>query len=406
MEMRPVSAEELPAFARAAETAFHDDLHPDDLATQVDRFEPERSLAIFDGPDIVATTAVFTRELTIPGATIPAACVSEVGVLATHRRRGLLTRLMRRQLDDVRARGEALAVLWASEPAIYGRYGYGIAAFSAEIRLRTAGTRLQPGAPTPAGRTRLLHPGDAVPEIAPLYDAVRRHRPGHLDRSPAWWAKRVHDPEHRRGGAGSLRAAVHEAPSGAVDGYALYAVRSAFEPEGPDGEVVVRELVADGPVAAASLWTYLTGLDLTRRVTWSIAPADEPLAFLLEGPARPVVQTFENLWVRLVDVGAALAARRYTAPVELVFDVEDAFCPWNTGRWRLEAGTGGATCERSDASADIALAASALGSAYLGGPTFAALAAAGRVRELHAGALAGADTAFGVSRAPWCPEIF
>lgn len=406
MELRPVTCEELPAFARAGETAFHADVHPEDLAGQAQRFEPERSLAVFDGPDIVATTTIFTRELTIPGAIIPAACVSEVGVVATHRRRGLLTALMRRQLDDVRAAGEPLAVLWASEPAIYGRFGYGIAAFSAEIRVRTAGTRLQPGAPPPEGRMRLLAPADALPAIAPLYDAVRRHRPGHLDRTPAWWAKRVHDPEHRRHGAGPLRVAVHEAPSGVVDGYALYAVRSAFELEGPDGEVVVRELVADGPGATAAMWRYLLGLDLTRRLTWEIAPADEPLAFLLEGPARPRVSTFENLWVRIVEVGAALAARRYTAPVELVLDVQDAFCPWNTGRWRLEAGAGGASCARTDAPADIALTTTELGSVLLGGPPFAALAAAGRVRELHAGALAGADAAFGVARAPWCPEIF
>jgi predicted acetyltransferase len=406
MDLRPVAAAELPAFLRAAETAFHEDLHPADLALHEGRFEPDRSLAVLDGEDIVATTTIFSRELTIPGATVPAACVSEVGVLATHRRRGLLTRLMRRQLDDVRARGEALAVLWASEPAIYGRFGYGIAAFSAEIRLRTAGMRLQSTVPAPAGRMRLVDPAGAVEEIAPLYDRVRRRRVGHLDRSAAWWAKRVHDPEHRRRGAGPLRAAVHEGPGGKVDGYALYAVRSGMDLEGPDGEVVVRELVAGDPAATAAMWGYLLGLDLTRRLTWEIAPADEPLSVLLAGPGRPRVSTYENLWVRLVDAGAALAARRYAAPVELVFEVDDAFCPWNTGRWRLEGDAGDARCARTDAPADLALSAADLGSAYLGGPAFAALADAGRVRELRPGALAESDVAFGIARRPWCPEIF
>jgi predicted acetyltransferase len=407
MDLRPIDAGELASFAEAAEAAFHEAAPADYVTHMAETFEPERSLAVFDDGRPVATTAIYTRALTIPGATVPAACVSQVGVLPTHRRRGLLTRLMRRQLDDVRAGGrEALAVLWASEPAIYGRFGYGIAARSAEISLQTAGARLQPAVPAPEGRALLLDPAEAIGRIAPLYESVRRGRPGHLDRNDAWWRKRVHDPESRRRGAGPLRAAVHEAPDGAVDAYALYAVRVGAELDGPSGHVVVRELVADGPAGTAAIWSYLLGLDLTRHVTWQIAPADEPLAWLLEGPYRPRVSVLENLWVRIVDVAAALGARRYAAPLDVVLQLEDAFCPWNAGRWRLTVDDRFSRCARTDAPADLRLTAAELGAVYLGGPTFVTLAAAGRVEELRPGALESASAAFRAPREPWCPEIF
>jgi predicted acetyltransferase len=407
MELRPIAADELSAFAETAEAAFHEASPPDYVAQMAETFEAERSLAVFDAGRPVATTAIYSRELTIPGATVPAACVSQVGVLPTHRRRGLLTQLMRRQLDDVRAGGrEAVAILWASEPAIYGRFGYGMAARSAEITLRSGGARLQAGAPAPEGRMLLSDPAEALDRIAPFYDGVRRRRTGHLDRDRAWWRKRVNDPESRRRGAGPLRAAVHEAADGTVGGYVLYAVRTAFAPDGPDGEVIVRELVADGPTATAAIWAYLLGLDLTRRVTWEIAPADEPLAWILEGPYRPHVSVFENLWVRIVDVAAALGSRSYAAPLNVVFELEDAFCRWNAGRWQLRVDDRFARCSRTDDAADLRLSAAELGAVYLGGPTFVTLAAAGRVHELRPGALEAASAAFRVSREPWCPEIF
>jgi predicted acetyltransferase len=406
MDLRPVTAGELEAFMTVTESAFHLDLHAEDVDDLRTVFEPERTLAVFDGPDIVATDAIFTRELTVPGGLVTAAGVTAIGVRPSHRRRGLLTRMMRRQLDDVRAAGEPIAALWASEPGIYGRFGFGLAALHAGVRVPAAGTRLHPEAPAAAGRTSLLEPRAAIPAIAPLYDRLRRERAGHLDRPGPWWVHRVYDPEYRREGASALRAAVHESPGGEVDGYALYAVRHGPWDEGPDATAAVRELVADGPAASAALWAFLLGLDLVHTVEWDFAPPDEPLLELLDGPQRPRVALRPNLWVRLVDVGAALAARTYAAPVDVVFEVEDAFCAWNAGRWRLEAGAAGAACARTDAPADLALSATTLGAAYLGGRSLAALAAAGRVRELRPGALGPAATAFGAPRAPVCPEIF
>jgi predicted acetyltransferase len=406
MDLRPIAADELPAFLRAGEAAFHEDVHPEFEREWTGLLEPERTLAAFDGPDIVGTAAIFTRELTVPGGVVPAAAVTAVGVLPTHRRRGVLTALMRRQLEDVRAAGEPVAALWASEPAIYGRFGYGLASRVAEVRLRSAGMRLPASAPEPEGRMALVEPAQALPRVAPLYDAVRRARPGHLDRSEVWWRHRIYDPEHRRDGSSALRAVVHEAPGGDVDGYALYAVKDEEWVDGPNAAVLVSELIADGPEATAAMWSFLLGLDLTRSIRWQGAAPDEPLDHLLAGPQRPRMEMFQSLWIRLVDVGAALAARAYARPLDVVLDVADGFCPWNAGRWRLEADTGGALCQRTDAPADLALDVTDVGAIYLGGPSLEALAAIGRGRELRPGALRAAALAFRGEREPYCPELF
>ena len=406
MDLRAITPDEVPAFVHSLAAEFHEDVHPDDLAVYAAVIEPDRSLAVFDGPGIVATSGVLTRELTVPGGLVPVAAVTMVGVLATHRRRGLLTRMMRRQLDDVRAAGEPVAALWASEPVIYRRFGYGLAARHAEVRIRTAGFRLRPGAPEPEGRMTFLAPADAVPRVAPLYDRVRRARPGHLDRPGRAWEHIVYDPEHEREGRSALRAAVHEAPGGEVDGYVLYAVKHGDWADGPDGEVHVRDLLADGPAATSALWAFLLGLDLTRALRWELAPPDEPLHELLEGPQLVRMTLGVNLWVRLVDVGAALAARTYSRPVDVVLEIDDDACPWNAGRWRLAGDETGAACARTGAAPDLALSAGDLGAAYLGGSSLAALHAAGRVRELRAGALAPTAAALRGAREPFCADDF
>jgi predicted acetyltransferase len=406
MQIRPVTADEVDPFMRAAEAAFHEDVHEEDLELFSELIEPERTLVAVDGDQMVATTGIFTRELTIPGGVISMPGVTLVGVQPTHRRRGLLTGLMRRQLDDIHAAGEPVAALWASENAIYGRFGYGVSAHHVALTLRTTGTRLAPGTPAPEGRVVLAKPADAVDRIAPLYDRVRRERPGHLDRTPIWWTRRTRDSERFRDGYNALRAAIHEDAGGAVDGYALYAVKSGWE-DGPAGRARVRELVVDGPAAASAMWSYLLGLDLVRAIEWMPAPADIPLGELLTSPQQPVLKLGTNLWIRLVDIAAALPLRTYAAPVDVVFEVEDAFCPWNAGRYRLTADAGGrGTCERTEDDPDIALTAADLGAAYLGGTRLTALAMTGRVRELRAGTLARASIAFGAAREPWCPEIF
>jgi predicted acetyltransferase len=391
MELRPARLDEFEEFSRAAMRAFHRELTGEDHRRYQRIDEPERSLAWFDEGRIVATTGAFTRELTVPGAIVPCAAVTVVTVLPTHRRRGLLTAMMRRQLDELRERGDPVAALWASEGRIYGRFGYGASTRAARLSARRPDARLAlpaAGEPLRAGPA-----GDHVAAMAAVYERARPRRPGMLDRPGPWWGDRLFDPESWREGAQPLQAVLVE------DGYALYAVRPA---EDAAGEVVVRELVALTPAAHARLWSFLLDQDLTRTITWDSAPADEPLWLGLADPRAVRTTVVDGLWLRLVDVAAALAARDYAADPKVVIEVADEFCAWNAGRYRLSADS----CERTDAAADIALDVTALASAYLGGITLQSLAAAGRVRELAPGAVARASSAFRGDVEPWCPEVF
>ena len=237
---------------------------------------------------------------------------------------------------------------------------------------------------------------DHVEHMRAVHERVRGERPGMLDRPGAWWTARVQDHESARNGAQPLQAVV------VPDGYALYAVRPGRDDEGPAGEVAIRELVAATPAARALLWDFLLDQDLTRTVTWPLAPADEPLWLMVTDPNTVRLALRPSLWVRIVDVAAALSARRYAVDPDVVLEVADAFCPWNAGRYRLAGGD----CEPTGDEPDLALDAAALGAAYLGGTPLADLAAAGRVTELRPGALARASAAFRADVVPWCPETF
>ena len=396
MELRPATHDEFDDFSRAALSAFHREYTESDRARYERIDEPERSLAFFDDGRIVATTMAFTRSITVPGGrAVPCAGVTAVAVVPTHRRRGLLTAMMRRQLDELREGGEAVAVLWASEGAIYGRFGYGVGTASAHVVARRPAARLAVR-PTAGDPLRAGPAGEHVESMREIHARLVPQRPGMLERPGAWWEDRLYDPESHRGGAQPLRAVVAE------DGYALYAVRPDSDDDGPAAEVRIRELVAATPEARAVLWDFLLDQDLTRTIAWDLAPADEPL-HLMVTDSRAVRRTFgPGLSVRLVDVARALSARSYAGDLDVVLEVTDAFCPWNEGRYRLA----GEACERTDAPADLALDVTALAAAYLGGTTMRELAAAGRVRELREGALAAASVAFRGEVAPWCPEMF
>jgi predicted acetyltransferase len=395
MELRPATREEFDDFSRAALSAFHREL-TDAERTRYERIdEPERSLAWFDDGRIVATTSAFTRELTVPGATVPCAAVTAVAVVPTHRRRGLLTAMMRRELDDLRERGDPVAILCASEGSIYGRFGYGIATRAAQLVARRPAARLAP-APAAGEPLRAGAAGEHVTAMGAVYDRVRPQRPGMLDRRGPWWSDRLYDPESLRDGAQPLQAAIVD------DGYALYAVRPHFGEEGPAGEVRVRELVAATPAAHARLWAFLLDQDLTSTIRWDLAPVDEPLWLTLTDPRSLRIALTDGLWARLVDVAAALGARRYASDPDVVIEISDNFCEWNAGRYRLSGGG----CERTERAADLALDVADLAAAYLGGTTVLSLAAAGRIRELTPGAVARASAAFRGELEPWCPETF
>lgn len=410
LEIRPIGTHEVDAFLDALEVAFgHTHAERERQAfravLETDRtVERDRALAAFERSRVVGVTGAVSFHLSVPGGTVPAAGVTTVGVLPTHRRRGVLTTLMRRQLDDLRVGGEPVAALWASEGSIYGRFGYGVGTFSGSVQIDRAHT----GFARPlveAGWMQLLEKEAALHAFADVYERVRPAQPGMVDRSRAWWEYLFLDLEEEREGFGPLFFVAHESVDG-LDGYAVYHVKADWARGYPGHLLEVEELVAATPAAYAALWRYCFDVDLVARIRAPRRPPLEPLFFLLADPRRLRSSVIDGLWVRLVDVPRALAARRYASEGGLMLEVQDHFCPWNEGVYRLEGGPEGAECRRAEGGADLVLSAAELGTVYLAGTGFRALARAGRVTEVTPGALARADAMFAWDPPPWCPNLF
>jgi len=361
----------------------------------------ERMLAAWEGQEIVGGGGSFPFSLTVPGGEAGCAGVTVVGVHPTHRRRGVLTQLMRAQLDDVHARGEPLAALWASEAPIYGRFGYGVASLCGDVDLARERTAFHDGHRRTAP-ARFLELDEALEQLPPIYDRVCAATPGMFRRTRDWWEVRVLlDPEARREGAGPHRRVLVELPDGEA-GYAIYRHQPKWEDASAVSSVHVVEALGTSPAATKEVWRYLLDMDWTAWIKGQLLAVDHPLFLLLAEPRRLRFRLSDALWLRLVDVGAALSARSYAAGERIVLDVRDEFCPWNEGRWALEGGE----AHRTDGEPDLRLGVADLGAVYLGGFTFADLWRAGRVEELVAGALGRADGLFRSDVKPWCPEIF
>ncbi|WP_405941701.1 GNAT family N-acetyltransferase [Streptomyces sp. NBC_00207] len=409
LEMRVLQADEWDVWYDHLELAFGGvPESPEERKLYKSLTEAERSLGVWDGDACVGSAAAFSFRLSVPGgAIVPAAGVTMVGVSPTHRRRGVLSSLMRRQLDDVRAGGEPLAVLTASDPAIYGRFGYGTATYALEVDMDKTRVRLSVPPGTDEVRLRLVDPREALADCERVYAALVPRRPGMPARQPGWEGQSLLDPAEGRSGTSPLKCVVAERADGEVVGYARYRVRADWDRSGSDGKVEVSDLDALDPAACAALWRFLFSIDLTWSVRASRRPVDDPVLHLVTDIRRSQPRVRDSLHVRLVDLAAALEARTYAAPMDVVLKVEDHFCPWNAGRWRLVAdGKGAARCTRTEEPADLELSVRELGSAYLGGLVLTSLAAAGFVRELRPGALTEASRAFAGDVAPWLPHGF
>src|SRR5436190_2408246 len=320
---------------------------------QLERFSrlipTDRVHAAYEDGEIVGGAGAFPFELSVPGGgALPCAGVTVVGVSPTHRRRGVLRTMMDAQLRDVHERGEPLAALWASEEAIYGRFGYGLAAWAGEIRIkREWGAYAQPL--ERRGHTRLVAPEEARELFPPVWEAVMRERPGLFRRAPAWWElRRTRMPDEEK--ANPKRFVVLELDE-SVQAYAVYRQFPAWENGVSTGRLEVSEALGATPQATGETWRFLLDVDLYATLEAALLPPDHPLFSLLATPRRAGYRMGDGIWVRLVDVGTALSGRAYAGDGSLVLEVHDAACPWNEGTWKLEAGA----ASRTDDAAELAL---------------------------------------------------
>lgn len=358
---------------------------------------------------MVATAGIFSFQIAVPGGLkLPCAGISRVTVTSTHRRRGLLTRMMGRQLEDAHQRGEPLAALYASEAVIYGRFGYGVATYGADVEITRARSSFGRQAPA-EGRVTLVDKVVGVHLLDQVWNRAQPAQPGMLTHTEAWWRHDLADLESWREGASEQYLAVfEEGPNGIGEpqGFVQYRLKTTWTENQPDGTLTVLMLIAATNDAYAALWRHCLDVDLMARVQAPARRVDEPLRFLLADPRALQARAYDGLWLRLIDVPAALAGRRYRRAGTLVLDVRDGVCPWNHRRWELEASDAGATCSATGRPADLVVEVADLAAVYLGGNRLGTLAEAGRVEEARPGALARADAMFASERTPWCPSHF
>ena len=392
--IRPIEETELETWYTVVTGAEGRDLIADELKYGGLGVHLDRTLAAFDDGDMVGTAHDEVLDMTVPGATLKSGLVGYVGTMPTHRRRGILTALMRRQLEDLYEEGVPLAHLQASESVIYGRFGYGIGAYCEDWtieRHHTAFARDLAG----GGRLSFVSP-DEMREIFPeVYGRANAGRPGMAPMSEHRWNARLWDLEFTRGGSSKYFHVIYE-DGGDIDGYVTYRIRRST--------LVVRELMAVTNTAYASLWRYCFDVDLRTETVARDRPVDDPIHWILADPRKLSRALRDGVWLRLVDVETALSARSYATSGTLVIDVKDSTCPWNQGRYSLDVGPGAAHIRRTTAEPDIIMPASCLATCYLGAASASSLARAGRVEARSEGALALADLMFETSKQPWSPD--
>ena len=395
-DIRPIVEEEYEPWLKAIDVGFGSHTRDSDPPRLRPTFKLDRTVAAFDDGRPVSGAHSYPLEMVAPGGSLVVAGVNAVAVQPTHRRRGILTGMMAHQLRDLHQRGEAVAVLFAAESVIYGRFGYGTATFYEGWtidRQHTAFARPHEA----EGRTAFVAPEEMRKVFPDVYRRATERRPGALQLPDYAWDQRAEDLEHHRGETSASFHVVYERDGG-VDGYVSYRIQGAT--------VHVSELMSTSREAHAALFGYCFGIDLRSTVKAPNRPVDDALSWMLANPRGLLRSLHDGMYLRLVEVAKALSARDYSIEGRLVLEVRDSFCSWNEGRFELEAGPEGAECSPSSASPDVVLSASDLASVYLGTVPFTTLARAGRIEERTANALRRADAMFATERAPWCPYMF
>jgi predicted acetyltransferase len=405
LAVRPVPAADQRPWYEAIHVAFGEDIPDGQWELEQYMLEPDRALGVYDGDKVVGGGSAFSFRMTVPGGRkADVAGVTIVGVMPTHRRQGALRALMARQLSDIRERGEPIAALWASEGNIYQRFGYGLAIANGAFDLERARATFRLPV-EPDGHVELRDAEHAGPDLRRIYDAYQARTPGFFERDDDWWHVILSDPEFRRHGMSKRYTAVYVRDGEGV-GYALYRIKGDWLPTGPANTLFVQEIVALDAAALEQLWRYLFGVDLMHNIRSRLGPIDHPLMLMLAEPRRMQLRASDGVWMRIVDVKAALEARGYAAEGSVVLDVSDSFMPDVAGRWRLTVSNGTGLAEPTSDAVDIQMDITDLGAVYMGGFRFASLARANRTVECTDGARATADAMFASTEAPWCPEVF
>lgn len=399
LSIRTIDESDLPEFQRVMAWAFLDDPRGVD-SKWIKVIELDRTHAVFDGDELVGTAGILSREITVPGGLqAPAGAVTIVTVKPGHRRRGVASLLMKTQLHGMHESGEPIAILWASEGSIYRRYGYGELATSLNRMQMPTRMAFHPGVVVSGTRIRQVTREEALPFMREVHDRVRRTKVGWLSRVEQTWDVQLGDREVDRDGLTSYRYCLHP------EGYVVFRVKAGSGPRGPQDELHVRELVCETEQAYADLYRFLLDLDLAAEISFFTA-ADDPILHMVDNPRKVGRDLGDALWLRIVDIDRALPLRRYSSDVDSVLEVEDSFCPWNSGRWRFTVKGGEATVTRTEDPADVSLDIAALGSAFLGGVRLSVLRRAHRVVEHTPGHVDALTIAFLGAQEPHCPEVF
>ncbi len=396
LELRTVTSDEFIPWLHAESRAYGNRLDNDPEVLRP-HFDLARSIAIFEDGSVVGGAHSHSIAMSIPGGAARIAGVANIAVQPTHRRQGVLTQMMRHQIHDIHARGEPMAALFASESAIYGRFGYGIGSLREQWAIDRHHNRYA-RRHEPGGRLRFVDPADITRELPEVCRRSTVGRPGLIEKPLHHWEQESRAPEHQQGGRGGLFYVAYDDDAGRTQGYAKYRTTGST--------LVVNELMAVTRDANAALWRFCFDVDLITRTEAEKRPVDDPMPWLLADPRRLQRSTRDGMWLRLVDAPAALQLRTYQTDDRLTLQISDDLCDWNNGCFDLAGSPDGAACRPSQSTPDLSLTIAGLASAYLGAAGFTTLSQAGLVNEQTPGALHRADKMFAVPQQPWTPHNF
>jgi predicted acetyltransferase len=401
VEIRAIRPDEFEEFRQTMGLVFGFD--PPNGDNRVLRLLPlDRTRCGFDGGRMISTSGAYGLQMTVPGGEVACGGTTAVTVSPSHRRQGVLREMMRAHLDDVKEHGEPIAALWASDSAIYGRFGYGCASICYDIEIEPDHATLSRLAPQP-GQTRMIDRAEALEVAPPLYARLRKEIPGFFARSPHWWEDRSFWDSESASDTTNLRFAVADGDDG-VAGFASFRTKSHWDEGHGAGKVIIQDLFAASPEAWAGIWSMVANQDLLARVETGLRPPWDPIFDLLAGTRRALSFRYDALWVRIMDLPAALTARSYSAPIDVVLGIEDPIGDL-TGSYRLRADVDGAECAPTNQEPSVQLDLEDLSAAYMGRSRFRQWARAGRLSGAP-DALAAMDVAFAWDPEPWCPELF